>query len=228
MKHALLIDSSIVGASMAVGRWDLTGDPHITGERHSLGNRGASARLDSMYRELRAEKLLPQIDGLVITHGPGSFTGIKVGLAYAHGLIRGMPERPPVLTISILEELERKYREQRKSVLLKSTADAGFLAVADGAHCKVSVLRLANDGTELAKKDVVLLRPWQEAEEMLSAAGRSFVVLNEESLFRESKQAMLAACVRGWPDEFTNELPQPNYLRASRAEERLQPNMQKH
>src|SRR5688500_19400905 len=77
----LAIDTATPTCSVAL----IDGDRLIS-ERHELVGRG------------HAEKLLPMIEGLLgprrprgilVDCGPGSFTGIRVGLAAAHGLAIG-------------------------------------------------------------------------------------------------------------------------------------------
>jgi tRNA threonylcarbamoyl adenosine modification protein YeaZ len=78
----LVIDSATAACSAAlIGR-----DGAAIGERHEIVGRG------------HAERLLPMIDlllagrrpsSILVDCGPGSFTGVRVGLAAAHGLAIG-------------------------------------------------------------------------------------------------------------------------------------------
>ena len=77
----LVIDSATAACSAALieGR-------RLIGERHELVGRGHAERLVPMVAEL--------LDGrrptaLLVDCGPGSFTGVRVGLAAAHGLAIG-------------------------------------------------------------------------------------------------------------------------------------------
>jgi tRNA threonylcarbamoyl adenosine modification protein YeaZ len=77
----LVIDSATAACSAA-----LIEDGSVIGERHEVVGRGHAERLVPMIEEL--------IDGrrpsaILVDCGPGSFTGLRVGLAAAHGLAIG-------------------------------------------------------------------------------------------------------------------------------------------
>ncbi len=60
-----------------------------------------------------------QIEGIVVVHGPGSFTGIRIGVSAAKGLAEGLGV--PVLALSRLELLARKAPQADAAAVL----DAG-------------------------------------------------------------------------------------------------------
>jgi tRNA threonylcarbamoyl adenosine modification protein YeaZ len=81
----LAIDSATAACSAAL----IDGD-EVVAERHELVGRGHAERLVPMIAELLAE--LPggrRPDAMLVDCGPGSFTGIRVGLAAAQGLAIG-------------------------------------------------------------------------------------------------------------------------------------------
>jgi tRNA threonylcarbamoyladenosine biosynthesis protein TsaB len=57
--------------------------------------------LDHVLREARLTR--EAIEGIAVTHGPGSFTGVRVGLAAAQGLAWGL--RAPLVTVSTIDAL---------------------------------------------------------------------------------------------------------------------------
>ena len=78
----LVIDSATAACSAAL----IGADGDIVAERHELVGRGHAERLMPMIAEL--------LDGrrptsILVDCGPGSFTGVRVGLAAAHGLAIG-------------------------------------------------------------------------------------------------------------------------------------------
>lgn len=65
--------------------------------------RGQDARLPGLVKDLLAqgEKRLDQIDRFAVVTGPGSFTGIRVGVAFARGL--ALPNATPCIGVTTLE-----------------------------------------------------------------------------------------------------------------------------
>jgi tRNA threonylcarbamoyl adenosine modification protein YeaZ len=77
----LVIDSATAACSAA-----LIDAGQLVAERHELVGRGHAERLLPMIAEL-LERRRP--DAILVDCGPGSFTGVRVGLAAAHGLAIG-------------------------------------------------------------------------------------------------------------------------------------------
>ncbi len=102
----LSIDTCGPSGSVALGR--LTGrDLEVLGETE-LAGRTYSATLVSAIRELLAASgvALKDLGGIVAVNGPGSFTGVRVGLSAVKGLAEGA--QIPVVAISRLLVLSRK------------------------------------------------------------------------------------------------------------------------
>ncbi len=102
----LAIDTCGPSGSVALGR--LPGrDLEILGEIE-LAGRTYSATLVSAVAGLlqSAGTALRDLGGLVVVNGPGSFTGVRVGVSAAKGLAEGAGI--PVVAVSRLEVLSRK------------------------------------------------------------------------------------------------------------------------
>src|SRR5688572_27384261 len=106
----LAIDTATPTCSVAL----IDGDRLIS-ERHELVGRG------------HAGKLLPMIEGLLgprrprgtlVDCGPGSFTGVRVGLAAAHGLAIGW--EVPISGYSSLALLAAGVQEDRMASALQA------------------------------------------------------------------------------------------------------------
>lgn len=109
---ALLLGIDTCGpeGSVALGRF--RGDSvEIVGERE-LAGRSYSATLVTAVKELleAAGIGLGHIDGMVAVNGPGSFTGVRVGLSAVKGLAEG--QRARVTAVSRLEVLAAKAGAQ--------------------------------------------------------------------------------------------------------------------
>ena len=102
----LAIDTCGPTGSVALAR--LAGrDVEILGQIE-LAGRSYSATLIAAVAELlrSAEIELNQLGGIIVVNGPGSFTGVRVGLSAVKGLAEGT--EIPVVALSRLEVLSRK------------------------------------------------------------------------------------------------------------------------
>lgn len=75
----LVIDSATAACSVAL----IAGDGAVIDERHAIVGRGHAERLLPMVEELLGSR---RPDSILVDCGPGSFTGVRVGLAAAQGL----------------------------------------------------------------------------------------------------------------------------------------------
>lgn len=78
----LVIDSATAACSAAL----IGPDGAIVDERHEMVGRGHAERLVPMIEELLGGR---RPTAILVDCGPGSFTGVRVGLAAAHGLAIG-------------------------------------------------------------------------------------------------------------------------------------------
>ena len=99
----LAIDTCGPSGSVALGRipgrdLEIYGQTELAGRTYSATLIAAVAELlDGAGRELR------DVDGIVVVNGPGSFTGVRVGVSAAKGLAQGA--EIPVAALSRLEVL---------------------------------------------------------------------------------------------------------------------------
>ena len=142
--YLLGIDTCGPSGSVVLGR--LTGMHSAeTVMEKKLEGRSYSATLVAGIEALLEGRWLRLVDVgcIVVVRGPGSFTGVRVGLSAAKGLAEGAGI--PVVAVSRLEVLARK------AGVLSSALDAHrhevFLRVAD---CNLQVRELLAGGTELA------------------------------------------------------------------------------
>jgi tRNA threonylcarbamoyladenosine biosynthesis protein TsaB len=86
MPAVLAFDTAGSACSVAVGR----GDRVLGAERQAMRHGHAEALLPMIGRVMQAAGLGPtDIDHVAVSVGPGGFTGIRAGIAAAHGLALG-------------------------------------------------------------------------------------------------------------------------------------------
>lgn len=214
MTMKIMVIDTALGACLS-GLFEVS-DASVTdlGVRHELMTKGHQERLGGMARDAAADA--GGFDGLErigVTVGPGSFTGLRVGLAFALGL--GAARAVPVIGISTLDALAASIDPQ------------GLVAAAIDARRGQVYLRLFRDGVPLEEAQAL---PIDEARQKIISAGAGgcisivgsgCAVLTEgfepldaaqqHALEAPSPQALARLAARLDPAE---NLPSPLYLRA--------------
>lgn len=107
-KIVLAIDTALSACSVAITRGEET-----LISRVELMARGQAERLAPLVAELMGDVSLSfsQIDVIGVTRGPGAFTGLRVGLAFARGLALALNR--PCIGMSTLEVLAAGANQPR-------------------------------------------------------------------------------------------------------------------
>jgi tRNA threonylcarbamoyladenosine biosynthesis protein TsaB len=102
----LAIDACGPSGSVALGR--IPGrDLEVLGQTELAGRTYSATLVSAVGELLRSAKLeVSNIGGIIVVNGPGSFTGVRVGVSAAKGLAQGA--EIPVVALSRLEVLARK------------------------------------------------------------------------------------------------------------------------
>jgi len=160
------------------------------------------------------------VDGFAVASGPGSFTGLRVGLAAIKALAEVLGK--PITAVSLLEALAAATREENGS----------FLAALDAGRGEIYVAECESRGD--VKSPAVLSERLLTKEEFISAAKGKTVITPDKPVAALATVAALA--VReverprsdtiariGWRKIQTGEIISPegldaNYIRRSDAE----------
>jgi tRNA A37 threonylcarbamoyladenosine modification protein TsaB len=104
----------------------------------------AAARIPELCLKLLvdAKLTLSSIYGLLVSHGPGSFTGIKIGLSFASGWNRA-GTHAKIYAVSSLRGLQRQL-PPNQSILLPATQTAGYFSRHEISRTGLGVIDLSS------------------------------------------------------------------------------------
>jgi len=125
----LLIDTCSAAGTIALT--DATG----ISARHTLAERSAAADLLPAIRTLLEDKqiVLNDLDAIVVVHGPGSFTGVRIGVSAAKGLSEGAGK--PLIAISRLAVLASLCPSERVHPVLDAGRGEFYVGTYRGMEC---------------------------------------------------------------------------------------------
>jgi tRNA threonylcarbamoyladenosine biosynthesis protein TsaB len=172
------LDSATRACSVAVWR-----DGEVEAHRFQLGERGQAELLMPMVVEVMAEAntAFDRLDGLAVTVGPGSFTGLRIGLAAARGMARAgdLPLAGVTTFEAFAAGVPERLRAGRPVIVVIDTKRADVyvqrftaeLVPADAAAAlpPEAIPELLSDASTVMAGDGVHL-----VHDALSASGRSF------------------------------------------------------
>ncbi len=161
--RVLVIDAALDACTAAVFE-----DGRALGVRSEVMARGHSERLGGFVRDAVAEAGggFEALDRIGVTVGPGSFTGLRVGLAFAQGL--GAALGLPVVGVSTLAALARSadggqgasaavIDARRGQVYIQLFEDGGALSDAEALSLEDAVTRLAGKVWRIAGSGAALV-----------------------------------------------------------------------
>ncbi len=225
----LIIDTSIIGVSMGIADMLSKDQNSMLWQKIHAENMGSVPAIGRMLQEGLAHC---QIDvsalaGICVSSGPGSFTGIKVGLAYAFGMKLARPNGIPMLGISGLEcardALAKGHSLPLLKVFLPATKTHGFMATANGSFLlDTGNAEQQNElGTSSNDSRNLIFKAWPLLVDLLTVKGQNYEIIDEIRMCNAAVYGMAEAAKKNWPNGFGVENPAPKYLRLSTAEEKL-------
>jgi tRNA threonylcarbamoyl adenosine modification protein YeaZ len=212
----LAIDTALDACSVAV--LDGEGPTARLTEASEVLKRGHAERLMGMIGEVTAEAgiAFSELDRVVVTVGPGSFTGLRVGLSAARGI--ALVVRVPAVGISTLAALaagaRRESAPDRSGVAIWATfAGRGADVYIQGFSCDGTPLDAARAVAAAALGDDLpegACLAGSGAEKIVAATGRAdLAVLHAHGWPAIADVARLGAVA-----DPANARPEPLYLRA--------------
>lgn len=122
----LALDTTLDACSVAVAQ-----DGGVRALLSETMNRGQAERLAPMVRDAmnQAGLAFSELDRVVVTKGPGSFTGVRVGLSFARALALALDK--PCLGVSTLEALALAGSEDGLRAGVIETPGAAYFALYD-------------------------------------------------------------------------------------------------
>ncbi len=157
----LAIDSALDACSVAIAR-----DGQVLAHISEQMNRGQAERLAPMVREaaLQAGVAFDQIDRVAVTTGPGSFTGVRVGLSFARALALSLDK--PCIGVSTLEALALEEGEDGLRAALIETPGASYVALYENGAALI-----APQGVERGEHEALLVEAAHDRSLVLKGPG---------------------------------------------------------
>ena len=145
----LALESSAVSASVA-----LTEDEKLVAQSFQNCGLTHSRTLLPMVENLLANcgVSLADVDAIAVAHGPGSFTGVRIGVATVKGLALGADK--PCLGVSTLEAMACDDRAIKLTELAEEIGEAPYFLVGDGADLCYNTIKENCTGLRLAPAEL--------------------------------------------------------------------------
>lgn len=195
--RVLVIDTALDACTAAVFE-----DGRALGMRTEVMARGHSERLGGFVRDAVADAGgFDGLDRIGVTVGPGSFTGLRVGLAFAQGL--GAALGLPVVGISTLAALARSA----------DAGQGGTVATIDARRGQVYLQRF-EDGRPVSAPEALSIEAASERvtdQVRIVGSGSSLIGGRPDALTTPSAEALADLTATLDPARYP---PRPLYLRA--------------
>ena len=117
MSLVLAIESSAVTASVALAE-----DGKIIGSEFLNNGLTHSETLLPMVQRVMGERAFSALDAIAVTKGPGSFTGVRIGVAAVKGL--AFPNGTPCIGVSTLKAIACNFCDEETETVVCAVMDA--------------------------------------------------------------------------------------------------------
>jgi tRNA threonylcarbamoyl adenosine modification protein YeaZ len=231
-KFDLIIDTSIFGAAVAIAVGD--------GKSRKIVFSEVTPDVQDSARQLpllvedgikQAGLNIGDIGRIVVSQGPGSFTGIRVGLAYAYGFLRGLISGAnPYATmagVSSLELLAAHWSSQLGQdvvVFLPSTKTTGYAAKFEKENISLHPVDLAKGlHSSMIGKFWCILGSWDGLLEVAAKnKTQSFQIMEPKENARLALGSINDRLAAESGLVWSADMPNAIYLRKSTVEEKAE------
>lgn len=150
----LAIDTSTEQCSVALK----VGDRTVT--RSAITPREHSQRILGFVQEVLAEQqiTLADINALVVGHGPGSFTGVRIGVSVAQGL--AFSHDIPVIAVSTLAALAQQAIRLHQAESIISAIDARMQEIYVAPYVNQNGMAQPLADAQMAPLEAISDQPW--------------------------------------------------------------------
>jgi tRNA A37 threonylcarbamoyladenosine modification protein TsaB len=226
MTLRLIIDTTLCGASVALVSGEGQDEKIWTGFQTERGDSDSAICrfIDEGLEQLG--KKSSEIDSIIVSHGPGSFTGIKVGLAWAYGFQAARKESLLVGLSSLAEGLFALQRKASKKlvVLVPISRREAFLCW-EGKNKEVVfssiTLHSDEDLKQIGKASFYLISVDSKTKQWVETFSSE---VHEMEMSEFTKLAMTAMVEKVRTLDFTklrSRMVSPQYLKKTTVEEKL-------
>ena len=204
-------------------------------ETHSRCASHASVLLPSIDRLLQSLNLpLRQLDGLAVSLGPGSFTGLRVGLSTIVGF--RLATKLPLVTVSTLEAMAWNLKDEPRQICPILKASRGELYWALFRWEQDRLLRLSDDkhGTlsqlidSIDELTVLFGEGWVAyTKELKNMLGEKAISGPEEAMLPSAVSVAFCSLSSFYAKQYAGDRLSPRYVQRAEAEVQWEAKAQK-
>jgi tRNA threonylcarbamoyl adenosine modification protein YeaZ len=218
---ALAIDTSFGACAVAVVDAVDAGtgaEPRLLASQRQLMARGHAEALMGMIEQVMAASSHPigEVGRICVTAGPGTFTGLRVGLATARGLALAIG--CPAVGVGTLEAMALDVAEaglndaEPFAVALDARRGEVYVQAFDGAGAALSEAMVASPAAASGALPARVIRCFGSGAELVAAAS-SDAVLQIAQLPHPEGPSPLSVARLGLASKVSDTPPVPRYLR---------------
>ena len=218
MKVALLIDTSLSGVAVAASCFT---DTRVTILHAFCSEKQRAAESELAKHTALILQELPSPEKIIVSVGPGSFTGIRIGMSFALGLATGAAQR--LQGVSSLRCIAKRFAAdfapegKQARLYLRLTTNYGVVAYTCAEMNKEMNKQVQLSAFSLTELQVnpcnrhIIVGAWQELSHSLREQGVAHDSIELAQMLRYSLQALAQESVN--PQDGVNSAFQPMYLR---------------